>query len=286
MHSPNWDNLRFVLTVADQGSVSAAARILGVNHATVLRRVAAFEAEHDGPIFAKTPTGYRVIPDRSRVIEAAREVENAVLSVERLMHGARAPVRGRVRVSTTDSLAQTVMPGLMAELRTLSRELQIDVISANTHHDLARLQADIAVRAADRLPEDMQGESRARICFRAYARPDAPRVWLRLNGPLERAAPGRWMAEHVEADDIASGADSFMVLREMAAAGLGQAPLPTYLGDTTPELKTLPDAMPDLHVPIWVATFAELSDVPRIRLVRTHILDYLERNAASLDGSA
>ena len=93
MHSANWDNLRFVLSVAEHGSVSGAAKALGINHATVLRRVAAFEEAHGGPVFEKTATGYRVLPDRARVIEAAREVANAVLSVERLMHGARAPVR-------------------------------------------------------------------------------------------------------------------------------------------------------------------------------------------------
>ena len=60
MHSTNWDNLRFVLSVANHGSVSAAARALGVNHATVLRRVAAFEEDHGGAVFEKTATGYRI----------------------------------------------------------------------------------------------------------------------------------------------------------------------------------------------------------------------------------
>ena len=46
MHSENWDDLRFVLAVAETGTVSGAARLLGVNHATVLRRVAAFETRH------------------------------------------------------------------------------------------------------------------------------------------------------------------------------------------------------------------------------------------------
>ena len=87
-------------------SISAASRVLNVNHATVLRRVAAFEQECGGPVFQKTATGYRVLPDRATVIEAAREVENAVVSVERLMHGGRAAMRGLVRVSSTDSLSQ------------------------------------------------------------------------------------------------------------------------------------------------------------------------------------
>ncbi|MBS0563422.1 MAG: LysR family transcriptional regulator, partial [Proteobacteria bacterium] len=71
----NWDDLRFVLAVIQEGSVSAAARVIGVNHATVLRRVAAFEAAHGLALFDKTARGYRIPPDRAQVIEAARDVD-------------------------------------------------------------------------------------------------------------------------------------------------------------------------------------------------------------------
>lgn len=171
MHNPNWDNLRYVLMVADKGSLSGAAKALGVNHATVLRRVAAFEEEHGGPVFDKTAAGYRVLPDRARVIEAAREVASGMLSVERLMHGARAPVRGVVRISSTDSLCQVVLPPFVARLQHTAPELRIDFFSSNAHLDFARLQADIAVRPALRLPDELSGESRARMTFRAYSLP-------------------------------------------------------------------------------------------------------------------
>ena len=72
MHSANWDNLRFVLSVAEHGSVSGAAKALGINHATVLRRVAAFEEAHGGPVFEKTATGYRVLPDHTRLLQGSK----------------------------------------------------------------------------------------------------------------------------------------------------------------------------------------------------------------------
>ncbi len=59
MHSKeNWDDLRYILAVAEHGSVSATARHLGVNHATVLRHVAAFEARHQIELFEKSARGY------------------------------------------------------------------------------------------------------------------------------------------------------------------------------------------------------------------------------------
>ena len=98
MHShENWDDLRFILAVAETGSVSAAARKLGVNHATVLRRVSAYEERQGIDIFDKTSRGYRVIEDRLRVITAAREVENAIQAVDRAVQGTQAPLQGKVK---------------------------------------------------------------------------------------------------------------------------------------------------------------------------------------------
>lgn len=285
MHSINWDNLRFVLTVADQGSVSAAARVLGVNHATVLRRVAAFESEHGGAVFEKSAMGYRVLPDRESVIKAAREVENAVFSVERLMHGTRAPLRGLVRVSSTDTICQYLLPPLLVRLQAESSELQIDLMSNNSHLDFSRLQADISVRPAVQLPEEMVGESRCNLAFGAYSTADAPQTWIGLTGPLSRSAPAKWMATHLPAEQITGGADSFLVLRELALQGMGVAVLPTFVGSNVPGLRQLKQAMPPMSVPIWVATHQELSQVPRIRVVREQILTYLANRSDVVGGT-
>ena len=286
MHNRNWDNLRFVLCVATHGTISAAARVLGVNHATVLRRVAAFERDHGGPVFQKTATGYRVLPDRANVIEAAREVENAVVSVERLMQGRRAAMRGLVRLSSTDSLCQSILPGLVRRLHDALPELQIEVMSTNSHLDFTRMQADISVRPARSLPEEMIGDSRVGLCFRAYAAPGAPALWLSPTGALARSVAAAWITAHIEPDHVGAGADSFMVLRELARLRAGIAVLPAFLGDPVPELEHRAELMPDLSVPIWVASHAELREVPRIRMVRERILDYLDGCRDLLDPPA
>ncbi|MFC4671748.1 LysR family transcriptional regulator [Seohaeicola nanhaiensis] len=284
MHNANWDNLRYVLAVADRGSLSAAAKTLGVNHATVLRRVAAFEEEHGGPVFEKTASGYRVLADRARVIEAAREVANAMVSVERLMDGARAPVRGVVRISSTDSLCQVVLPSFMARMQAALPELRLDYFSSNAHLDFARLQADIAVRPAERLPDELSGETNAQLTFRAYSAPSRPGGWVGMAGPLVRSAPAAWMAANVEPEAIAGGADSFVVLRELCRAGVGVAILPVYLGEGVPGLVARPELMADIRVPVWVASYTELRDVPRIRIVREHLLAHLAEQADLLGG--
>ncbi len=272
MQRENWDDLRYVLAVADLGSVSAAARSLGVNHATVLRRIAAFEQQAGAPVFDHTARGYVVPADRRAVIEAAREVDRAAQAVWRQMRGIGAPVSGEVRVTSTDSLCLRVLPGIAAALRQTAPELTLAFFCTNAHLDLGRVHADIAIRPAMTLPEDLAGVEAGTMTFAAYGPASLPAgraealPWLGLLGALARSDAAQWMAG--QGGQVAGGADSFVVLAEMVALGLGRAVLPRFLGDADPRLAGIAGAAPGMAVPIWVASHADLAEVPRIARVR------------------
>ena len=284
MHKDNWDDLRYVLAVAEAGSVSGAARVLGVNHATVLRRVAAFEERAGSPVFERTATGYVVAPDKLRVIEAAREVETSVLAVARLVQGRAAPFRGAVRITSTDTFCHDILPRIIQDLTRRAPDLQISLFCNNSHLDFARLSADITVRPAITLPDDLFGEQAGVLGFGVYALDDGVQDWLALRGQLARSRPADWMEKSVPHDRIRSGADSFLVLRSLAVLGLGRAILPCVLGDAEPRLMRLRDAMPAMTVPIWVASHLDLADSPRIRASRNALVQALTARAAALSG--
>lgn len=284
MHSDNWDDLRFVLAVAESGSVSAAARLLGVNHATVLRRIAAFEQHHNAVIFTRTQQGYAVPPDKLRIIEAAREAAVAMDTVARMIRGNGARLSGIVRITSTDSLSMIVLPGILAQIQAQSDGLRVELLANNVHLDLARLNADISVRPALKLPDDLLGETAGRIGFAGYG-PASPglKTWLNLRGTLARTVAADWMAQALGTNELSGGADSFLVLREMVAAGLGQSVLPCYVGDPDPRLRRIADA-PHLTVPIWVASHADLADAPRLRSLRLQLVQALQARSAMLIG--
>jgi DNA-binding transcriptional LysR family regulator len=280
----NWDDIRYVLAVAESGSVSAAARALGVNHATVLRRIAAFEELQGAPVFDRTSQGYVVPAERLRVIEAAREAAQAIDAVGRHMQG-HGGGGTAVRVTTTDSLSVTVMPGVVATLADGDPPLLAELVVANAHLDLARLAADVAVRPAMSLPSDLTGEQAARMGFAVYAAADGGRDgWLGLRGLLARSVPARWMEDMAGEEGITGGADSFVVLRELVAAGQGRAILPCILGDGDGRLARRPDWTPDISVPIWVASHVDLAQTRRLRLIRSRILQALIPLADRLAG--
>ena len=291
MHSTdNWDDLRYVLAVAEHGSVSATARTLGVNHATVLRHVAAFEARHNIELFEKTSRGYAVRVDRHQILKAVQEVESSVAAVERAIveraiHGMQAPLRGVVRVTSTDTFCQAVLPDIVTAYQAQEGAIRIELISTSAYLDLSRLNADVAVRPTPELTSDLVGEVVAILGFDVFAPIDGSSDrWLAPTGMLTRSVAATWMTENVKTSKIAGAADSFLTLRELAASGIGQVILPSILGNSDRRLVRRNGILPDLGVKIWVASHADLSDVPRIRGVRRMLSEALSADADRLAG--
>lgn len=275
MHRPNWDDLRFVLAVAETGSVSKAARRLGVNHATVLRRVADFEQRHGAAVFHKTTQGYRVLADKQDVIKAAKVAEGAMTTVGQLAGGHTGELRGKSRITSTDTFCQVILPKIISDLQQQAKGLFIEVISSNPHIDLSMHQVDLAIRPALSLPEGLEGDVVADLGFAVYTSGPATQEWLGLSGPLARSIGGRWMAEHITADKIVAASDSFFVLRELAATGCGQAILPCFLGDRDPRLHRAETSAPHFKVPIWVANHIDQSTSQRTRVLRSSFTEAL-----------
>ena len=285
MHKENWDDLRFALAVADHGSVSAAARVLGVNHATVLRRVAALEKRFGASLFTKTQQGYSVAPHRMQVFQAIREVDAAIMGVNRVFEGAQSPLRGVVKVTSTDTFCFDLLPDIIADLRKSAKDLRIDLVSSNAHLDMRRLAADITVRPANGLPDDLVGTVAAKLGFAVFAAPDGADGWLGLSGDISRSLPAQWLAKAVPADQIIASGDSFRTLTRMAVAGMGRVILPNFIAEPEEGLVALPDAAPKMAVDIWVASHVDLVDVPRIRAVRDFLIEAISKRADALEGS-
>ncbi len=288
MHNrQNWDDLRYVLAVARTGSVTAAGKQLSVNHATVLRRVAAFEEAFGLTLFEKTVRGYRVTPGNQAVLDALSEAEDAILGVARAASGISAPLLGTVRVTSTDTLCTTILPKVADHVAPQAPGLRFELISSNVHLNFARLDADLTVRPAVRLPEDLEGDQVAELGFGVYEPRDVTREnWIGLAGPLSRAGPGEWIAQNVPDEKIAASADSFVTARELIAQGRGRGVVPDILCRNDPRLRRCDDIAPPSPVPIWVAGHRDMRDVPRLRAARDLLCSEIAAYADELAGRA
>lgn len=281
MHRTNWDDLRYVLAVAEAGSVAAAARELRVNHATVLRRIALFEETHGVTVFEKASTGYSVSPEARNIITAIREADHAVFAVERLAREGSRTVLGDVRITSTDTLCAFIIPQIIAQARRVEPDIRFELLSSNSYAELPRSVADIAIRPTLSLPNDMFGQSAGVLSFGVYCQAglyaDAL-PWLGLRGDLTRSSPALWMAKNVLETEVSATADSFLTLCEMALAGVGKTFLPSFVAARYPDLKRVKQ-LDDMTVDLWVASHQSLTNTPRISRVRDLLAQLLSEHS-------
>jgi DNA-binding transcriptional LysR family regulator len=275
LHNENWDDLRYILAVAETGSVLQAAKRLGVNHATVLRHVAAFEARNDTSLFERTAQGYRLRQDRVHVIEAAQKAEAAVREVERVASGGRTSMTGAIRITSTDTLCAMILPAFVVQLSFSEQAFDITLLNSNAHIDLIREQAHLVVRPSAKLAEDLVGNAVCNLGFAAYASDENATDWHALTGLLSRSVAAKWIAKEVPRNRTTSACDSFLTLRELAALGQGIAVLPCFVGEADPRLVRLPKAMPRLSVPLWVGTHVDTVVSRPQKVVQTRLEGYL-----------
>ncbi len=272
-----WDDLIFVLAVADHGSVSAAATALSVNHATVLRRISAFEERQSIRIFDRTPRGYQVSPNRRALLEVMRTAADSRADVDRMIDAARPRLGGGLRITTTDTIAQYVLAPVLSAL---SDELNtaVEFRADNAHLDFSRMEAHITVRPTMLLPDELTGEKAGAIRFGVYAASSDASGWLGLTGPLSRSIAAAWVRDKPGTKDISS--DSFLTLAALAAEGYGLAVLPTIVGDNRPDLQCLELPKSLRSVPIWVASQADFAKSGRLTRARRFIVSKLRGNPA------
>ena len=164
-----WDDVRFFLAVARAGSLSGAARTLNVGHVTAGRRIALLEKRLGVTLLNKTPDGFATTPAGEAILRQCVAMESAALDVERIAAGRDSLVTGSVRVTTTEALAYQVVAPAIATLRQAHPELQVDVIVGVRSLDIARRDADLAVRFAWPPASDLICRKLGEVGFSLYA---------------------------------------------------------------------------------------------------------------------
>jgi DNA-binding transcriptional LysR family regulator len=278
MHSLDWDDLRYVLAIAEHGSLARAARALGVNHTTVWRRVCDAEDRLGVRLFDRLPTGYSVTAAGEQLAEVARGMRDRVTDIERRHAGQDLRLTGTVRVTTTDTLALSLVPAALADLTAQHPDVELELTTTTAMVNLTKRDADIAVRPTATPPQNLVGRRITAIAFAPYAAPSyldrisakrdlARHTWLAPDDSLATTTIARWMAHAVPSARIALRADTLTALAHAAAAGVGVVALPCYVGDLHPALRRVRGVVPEMATELWILTHEDLRTTVRIRAV-------------------
>lgn len=286
MQQLNWDNLRYVLIVANKGSIASAARELGVNRTTVLRRIESFQESLDCRIFERNPSGYVLTVEAEKIIKAAQEIEGTLFNMQRQIAGKELRLEGELRVTTTDTLLTSVIGPHLASFHRKYPHISVTVSMTNNILDLTRRDADIAIRPTRTPDAPLVGQRISSVLFFAYATqqyldsmPEATikqHHWLGFDNSLQSIEAAKWLEAKVDTKKICLRADSFVGLKIAAENGMGLALLPHYLGDTSPLLKRVPAPTEELTTGLWLLTHPDLIRSAKVHAFMEHFVHALD----------
>lgn len=283
----NWDDARVFLAVCRESTLRGAARVLGVDQATVGRRVAALEKTLNATLFLRTSEGYALTAVGEAALQAVEKMEHSALELQRRIQGLDDRLTGTVRVSTTDSMAIDFLIPAIARLHQRHPEVRVQLDASTNILSLSKREADIAVRNTRPDNPDLIARRIARWpvgLFASQTYIDAHGVpapgsafeghdlvvyqpYMQGNRELTLVAepPGRGR--------IVASLSSSLLVRRSIAAGIGLGEIPVYMGERDGLVRLWPERTRPLPYDVWLVTHADLRHTARVRAVIDEIVE-------------
>jgi DNA-binding transcriptional LysR family regulator len=241
MNDPEWSDFKVILALGRSGSVAGAARLLGVDHSTVSRRLAALEDSLGARLVVRGGREFCLTHEGRTALEAAEAVEVAIAAATRTIRSAKLEVAGSVSVSCASGLLN-VLSRLLAPLLDKQPLLSIELAAENRAVDLARGEADVAIRMFRPTEPGLVARRTFECGWGAYASPRyvaehgkpscaaefAQHRLILYNEAMLRAPGPRWLEDHRGAAKIALRADNTEVAGHAIASGTGIGVVPCF----------------------------------------------------------
>ncbi len=291
----NWDEFRLVKAIADTRSLAGAGALLGLNHSTVFRRLAALETAVGARLFERSRAGYAPTVEGEEMIALANQIAESVADFERRVAGRDPKPTGPLRVTTVEAIGQRFLPAILTQFQAQNPGVVIDLVLSERTLNLSHRDADVAIRITNDPPETLVGRRICTVRWAVYGRrdlaaatgdgpaPSAPFVGFADDfGP---AFGRRWIDLNIPLDRLAARANSLHAMLEMALLGLGAAPLPCYLGESNPALEKLGPTLREWDLGLWILTHSDLRRSARVRAFMDFAGAELARHRRAIEGA-
>jgi DNA-binding transcriptional LysR family regulator len=297
MRDVDWDDLRFFLAVSERGSISGAAKLLNVNHSTVLRRLASLEKRLGSRLFDRLPGGYEMTAQGEELRNQLRGVSEQIENAQRSLSGRDLKLSGAIRITTTDTLMRGLLMPYLAEFHDLNSATQMEIVVNNTFLSLTRREADVAVRPSNIVPENLLGRRVGRLRTAIYASKNylqknakkkqwAAHNWVAPDETLSHLTQAKWMRENIPEDRVVVRVDSLVGMVAAVRCGMGVGMLLCLLADEETELVRLTEPVDELDTDLWILTHPALKGVARIKAFTGFLYDRLSRSDKLFRASA
>ncbi len=281
-----WDDLRLLLAVARHGSLTAAARVLGVTQPTMSRRLEHLEARLGAALFERHPTGVALSALGTSLLDLAERMEEQALAAERRIAAQGTGIDGLVRITTLEWIGHHLLAASLARFCGLHPGVVVELVTADRVLSLARHEADIAVRLT-RFEQEGLVQRRIGSSPRGLY---ASEAYLAERGEPDFAAgcPGhtlvilpempatlahvQWFRDQVAPmARVALQSNSMDVHAAAALAGAGLVVLPRLMGDALAGLRRLDPPDPPPARELWLGFHEDMRHTPRVRALASHL---------------
>ncbi len=275
----NWNDLRFILETVRQNGTSGAARVLGVSHATVARRIQAAETVLGTRLFDRLPGGYRPTGAGTDAAAAARQMEQSEAVLARSVGVRDQSVSGDLVVTAPILLIERYLTSIITDFRIEYPQINLTVLGGSELLNLAQREADVAVRISNAPAETLFGSKVAIQKAGVYASKDF--VQTDDGGPLDWIRFSHWPGPPAQVRDARPILRPVLTVDDMVAAiaavraGLGATRMPCFLGESDQSLARVRNIELFDYPDIWVLTHADLRQTPRIRAFMRFVSDRL-----------
>jgi len=307
----DWDDIRYALAIGAAGSLAGAARLLAVNHTTVLRRLDALESVLGSRLFERQRRGYQPTEAGRALLAQARHMAARADEIERQVLGHDRQLTGALRLTTAFVVMDHLLPQPLADFARAYPGIEVEVVENAFLVDLAswhadrdpgwtRREADVAVRLSGQVAEHLVGRPLGLTHCRVYAlrgAPDLPQQvtslavltrevpWVAFERDASTRVYDQWLHAHVPQSSVRVRVDIFNAKAALLRTGIGVGVLPTFMEAKHPELVAVSDPIPELSQPLWMLTHPDLRDTARVRAFMRFVGEALVNRLRSLAAS-
>jgi DNA-binding transcriptional LysR family regulator len=288
----DWDDLRVVLAICREGSLSGAAKVLGSSHSTVFRQINAIEKKLSTRFFNRLSHGYEMTEAGETVLKRAACIEEDILELERELKSKDLRLKGTIRLTAPEGLTNYLLTPHLTSFYRKHPDIQIDLIISSDDLRLSQHQADIAVRTTKKPPATCIGKKVCDFGIAVYATEtylkkvkdlEFPQYdYLQINNGVNWFPAPYWTAE--SPPKIIFKCDSVLSVARAANEGIGAAILPCLIGEKEPLLKRAAPAFKGVSE-LWILTHADLRQTARVKALMEHLNQCLSAERELIEGS-
>ncbi|MBS61502.1 LysR family transcriptional regulator [Salinisphaera sp.] len=279
MSTLDWEGLKTFALVCRGGTMSAAARELGVNQTTVARRLQRLEQQLGQPLLRRDGPNLRATAHAEALLETARAMEDRLAATLTDVHTrpGRQPVSGLVRITGVDGVLEHAVAPRINTLLTRHPGLRIDLIGGNRNLRVAQREADIALRLARPAGTTLDARRLGDLAYGIYAadaKADPHRApWVDLDEAFIDKPEQQWLAERFPERRTLLRANRGGIIGELALATGACCLMPRCIGDRTRGLAALDTEATGRE--LWLVRHQDMAHLPRLRVVADWLADTL-----------